>query len=115
VVFITKTSLSITVKAITPSSSFPVGRVVSILIGSLLIMLILGLLISRLVRRTQINSVAKSNPTPTKKKSLSETLQQHLSTTRTNTQAVRISKSYITQSILSSPASICRNLVAIEC
>jgi hypothetical protein len=70
----------------------------------------------RVIRHTQTNSSTKSDSIPTKKKkSLSETLQQYLITTRTNTQPVRRSKNYITHTDISSPASTRRNLVDIEC
>jgi hypothetical protein len=71
----TTTRLLTTVRDINTSSSFPVGGIMGIVIGSLLIVMITGAIISHFLRHTQTDSSAKSNPIPTKKKSISETIQ----------------------------------------
>jgi hypothetical protein len=105
-----------TIKNINILPSFPIGGIIGIVIGSLLVVVIISLVICRLVRGTQMNN-ALSEPSsiPIKKKSISGTIQQYLITTRTNTQTVRKSKGYATQSTLSSQVSSHKNLVSVEC
>ena len=106
---------STTVKQIKQSTPFPIGGIVGILVGSFVLIAIIGYVVVRSRRRAQEPLIASDTPNPPERKSLSEILHQYRITTRTNPQATRRSAADITRNSLSAKLEIHQSLVSIEC
>ncbi|CAF0977807.1 unnamed protein product [Adineta steineri] len=114
VVCTTSISLSTTIKTIVTPYVFPVSGIVGIIVGSLLIITILVIIIFQLRKRRNAKPTINPYPPPTKKHSLSGTLQQYFIKTRTNIQAARRSRNNTTYSALYTPDSTREILVDID-
>ncbi|CAF4363863.1 unnamed protein product, partial [Adineta steineri] len=110
----TTISLSTTIKTIFTPYVFPVSGIVGIIVGSLLIVTILVIIIFQLRKRRKAKPTVNPYPPPTKKHSLSGTLQQYFIKTRTNIQAARRSRNNTTYSALYTPDSTREILVDID-